>query len=58
MTIEMEKAWNILSIILAILAVLVLIGQIIAGSGLGIFSFIIIVKIIIDARRGENAYNG
>ncbi len=54
----MEKAWNILSIILAILAVLVLIGQIIAGSGLGIFSFIIIVKIIIDARRGENAYNG
>ena len=54
----MAKVWNINTSILAILAVLVLIGQIIAGSGLGIVAFIIIVKIIIDTKRGEDADNG
>lgn len=54
----MAKVWNINTSILAILAVLVLIGQIIAGSELGILAFAIIVYIIIDTKHGENADNG
>ena len=54
----MAKVWNINSSILAILAVIVLIGQIIAGSEIGALAFAIIVYIIIKTKHGENAHNG
>ncbi len=54
----MAKVWNINTSILAILAVIILFGQIIAGSEVGIFAFLIIVYIIIKNRHGENAHNG
>lgn len=53
----MAKVWNIHSSILAILAVIVLIGQIIAGSEVGAMAFAIIVCIIIENKHGENAHN-
>lgn len=58
MTTDMAKVWNINTNIMAILAVLVLIGQVIAGSEIGIMAFAIIVYIIIKTKHGENAHNG
>lgn len=57
MTTDMAKVWNINSSILAILAVIILIGQVIAGSEVGAMAFTIIVYIIIKTKRGENAHN-
>lgn len=54
----MAKVWNINTSILAILAVCVLIGQVIAGSEVGILAFAIIVCIISKTRHDENAHNG
>ncbi len=54
----MAKVWNINTSIMAILAVIILIGQVIAGSIVGILAFAFIVYIIITTKRGENADNG
>lgn len=54
----MAKVWNINTSILAILAVIILFGQIIAGSEIGVMAFAIIVYIIIKTKHGENAHNG
>ncbi len=54
----MEKVWNISTSILAIMAVLVLIGQVVTGSEIGILAFILILYVIIKNKYGENAHNG
>lgn len=54
----MAKVWNINTSLLGILAIQVLIGQVLAGSTIGMVAFAIITFIIYKTKHDENAHNG